>query len=70
MRINKERHESTIRVTKIEVAIHEALRPFVPEDDHDAILDLEVLEALARVSSSLTGELRRAQVQEPNEEAD
>lgn len=64
MRVSKERQESTIRVTKIEVAIHEALRPFVPEDDHDAVLDLEVLEALANVSASMTGELRRAQIED------
>lgn len=69
MKVNKERQESRIRVTKIEVAIHDALWPFVPEDNNDPILDLEVLEALARVSSSLTSELRRAQIKDENEKS-
>ena len=64
MRISKERQESRIRVTKLELAIHEALAPLVPEGDHEAILDLEVLEALANVTTRLTGNLRVAQLKE------
>lgn len=64
MRISEEKQASTVRVTKLEVVIYEALREVVPEDHGNALLDLEVLEALAKVSARLTGDLRRANIEE------
>lgn len=64
MRISEEKQASTVRVTKLEVVIYEALREVVPEDHDNALLDLEVLEALAKVSARLTGDLRRANIEE------
>ena len=64
MRVSQKKQESRIRITKLEIAIHEALLPLVPEDNDNALLDLEVLEALTNVSSRLTGNLRQAQIED------
>lgn len=64
MRVSKERQDSTIRVTKLEVAIFDALESLSPEESRTALQELEVIEALTNVSNKLVGGLRRAQIEE------
>lgn len=64
MRVSKERQDSTIRVTKLEVAIFDALESLAPEESRTALQELEVIEALTNVSNKLVGGLRRSQIEE------